>query len=186
MSLGTALLFLALPLGAAPNSPESSDSALDAVASRLPAYAALASTDIQVPAPSIALGASSKAYLCWKLQLTGAHGRQVRTVMERLRSIRDAAAGLRDTLSRDLLLHASGAGGPALRERILAQDASLDSLRVSYENLLQAGLRGGLLKVSERGLLREGGSVTARLRKDDYTMVHDESQPGCPPTRPPR
>ena len=93
---------------------------LERLEQRMPAYEAVEAASIQVPARSIELGLNAKMYRCWKLKLTGDHGRQALAVFERLRSAQDALKDLKGRLSKDLVEYAAAPKpDPELQGRIL-------------------------------------------------------------------
>ncbi len=150
------------------------------VEERMPAYEAVEAASIQVPARSIELGLNAKMYRCWKLRLTGDHGRQALGVFERLRSIQDTLKDLKERLSKDLLAYAASPRPDAeLQKRILESQQGLDSLVESFDKALGAAERNALLKDSDKGLLGGRRTLSPRMTKDDYTMARDEDSPEC-------
>lgn len=153
---------------------------LRGIESRMPAYEAVENTDIRVPAPTIQLGLSTKRYRCWKLRLTGGNGKQARQLLKRLKSVQDALTNLRAELSKNVVLHTtSSRPDPAVRRLILKQRSELEGLVQRYDSLIEIGTRNKIIDTTQETLFGASRSVTPRLRDDDYTMVHDESVPGC-------
>jgi len=154
--------------------------ALRELEARLPAYDVALEATLRVPAQVIDLGPSAKMYHCWKLRLTGEHGRQVRGVMENLRSVQSVMKELVGKLTLELASYAaSPKPDPEARRRILLLRESLDSLLTRYDTLVALGKRNGFLAASEGGIFGERQAVSPRLHKDDYSMVFDDTVTGC-------
>lgn len=153
---------------------------LERLEKRMSAYEAVEAASVQVPARTIELGLNAKMYRCWKLKLTGDHGRQALAVFERLRSAQDALKDLKGRLSKDLVEYAaSPKPDPELQGRILDAEKGLDSLLDAFEKSLEAASRNGLLKSSD-GILSAGRrTLSPLMTKDDYTMARDEESPEC-------
>ena len=66
-----------------------------------------------------------------------------------------------------------------MRKLILKQRSDLEGLVQRYESLVAIGRRDKIIDTAQQTLFGAGSSVTPRLRDDDYTMVYDESVPGC-------
>lgn len=159
---------------------------LRGIESRLPAYDAAVESSLRIPVQTIELGLSNKMYHCWKLRLTGGHGRQTRGVMENLRSVQSAMKERLGALTQELAAY-TAAPKPDLdaRRRILAVRDDLDGLLRRYDTLIALGRRNGFLQSSDGGIFGERQTISPRLLKDDYTMVHDDTVPGCGPSSQP-
>lgn len=150
------------------------------IETKMPAYDEVAGTMIRVPARTIELGPSARMYRCWKLRLTGDHGKQALRVFERLHSVQSAVKDLKEKLAKDLIRYAGSPKPHAeLQKRIEEQNEQLGALLTSYRKLIRLGTRNGLLKHSDREMFSGRRSVTPRLKDDDYTMVYDEANPEC-------
>lgn len=168
-----------LLLGVAPQARAQLDAAVrQELRRRLPAYAELAANDVRVPAEVLPLGDQNPAYRCWKLTLTGTHGRRSRELLLRLQSVRDAVGGLWWQAEADL---AAAERDPEAAGRLTRQAAQLSTLAERWRQLMAAGAREGLFRVNEPGLFRKRRTVGPELRKEDYTMVYDDAVEGCPP-----
>jgi len=156
------------------------DPVLRDIEGRMPSYEEIETTNLRVPMRTIELGPSAKLYRCWKLRLTGDHGQQALSVLERLSSIQGGLKELREKLAKDLVSYA-GSGKPdaELKKRIRTRHGELDQLMATYRKLLRLGEKHGLLKVSEREPFSGHRSVSPKLKDDDYTMVFDETNPEC-------
>jgi hypothetical protein len=156
--------------------------ALRELESRMPAYDAAIEASLRVPSQVIDLGPSAKMYHCWKLRLTGEHGKQVRRVMEDLRSVQTVMKELVGKLTLELAAYAaSPKPDQEARRRILLLRESLDSLVTRYDTLVALGKRNGFLEASDGGFFGEHQTVSPRLHKDDYSMVFDDTVSGCGP-----
>ena len=156
------------------------DPVLRRVSDHMPAWEAVESASVQVPARVIELGLNAKMYRCWKLRLTGDHGRKALTVFERLRSIQDTLKDLKARLSQDLVRYAAAPKPDAeLQKRIAEAQMGLDSLADSFEKSLESAVRNALLKPSGQGLSGARRQLSPLMTKDDYTMVRDEETPEC-------
>ncbi|MBI2362673.1 MAG: hypothetical protein HYV15_04755 [Elusimicrobia bacterium] len=184
LALGAAAWAGGSPSGAGRGLSGPSDPAfnpvLERLERRLPAYEAVEAASVQVPARTIELGLNAKMYRCWKLKLTGDHGRQALAVFERLRSAQEALKDLKGRLSKDLVEYAAAPKpDPELQGRIREAEKGLDSLLDAFEKSLEAAARNGLLKSSD-GVLGAGRrTLSPLMTKDDYTMVRDEESPEC-------
>lgn len=191
MNLGVFLLALSAaawaggsPSGAGRGLPSPNDASFDPVLKRLErrmeVYEAIETASVQVPARSIELGLNAKLYRCWKLRLTGEHGRQVLSAFERLRSAQEALKDLKERLSKDLVAYAAAPKPSAeLQKLIIESQTSLDSLVDAFENHLEAAERNGLLKSTGKALAAGRRMILPRMTKDDYTMARDEESPEC-------
>lgn len=156
------------------------DPVLKRLERRMEVYEAIETASVQVPARTIELGLNAKLYRCWKLKLTGDHGRQTLSAFERLRSAQDALKDLKERLSKDLVAYAAAPKPDAeLQARIIESQKGLDSLVDAFQNHLEAAERNGLLKSAEKALSGGRRVISPRMTKDDYTMVRDEESPEC-------
>lgn len=171
-----------------PGRPSAQDPALETalreMEARMAEYEDIESASVQVPAPVIALGLSTKAYRCWKLKLTGERGRQAREVTSQLQGIQRSFAELKARLAREVLSYAADdRSDPLLPKRISAQSESLEAMAQAWRRLLATSIDAGLVRRIEKGFLRANLTISPRLDDDDYTMVYDSSEPDCPPVR---
>ncbi len=147
---------------------------------RMPALNAAAAVSIQVPARAIELGPRARMYKCWRLRLTGDHGKKAVRVFERLHSVQAALRDQKAKLTKDLLLYeASPKPDPHLPARIRARHRSLGSLLESYDQLVALGIKSELLKLSGKTFRNGRRMIAPILREDDYTMVYDDGAPDC-------
>lgn len=170
---------------AAPPADAVFDPVLRGIELRMPDYVAVEECGVRVPAETLELGESSEQYRCWRLRLTGAHGRQSRGLLERLASVQAHLKGLRANLLRDMARYeGTPKPNPDMESRIASQKAALDELVARFNDLAALGTRTGLLAESENALLGGRRRVSPVIDKEDYTMVYDASAPGCPPREP--
>ena len=154
------------------------DPVLRRVETRMPVWEAVEAASVQVPARVIELGLNAKMYRCWKLRLTGDHGRKALAVFERLRSVQDALKDLKGRLAQDLVRYAASPKPDAeLQKRVAEAQLGLDSLTDSFEKTYDSAERNGLLKPA--GLSGGRRALSPSMTKDDYTMVRDEELPEC-------
>ena len=150
------------------------------IEARMPKLNSAATASIQVPARAIELGPRARMYRCWRLRLTGDHGKKAVRVFERLHSVQAALRDQKAKLTKDLLLYAAAAEpSPNLPERVRARHRSLGSLLDSYDQLIALGTKSKLLKFSEKGFLSGRQTITPLLKENDYTMVYDDGAPEC-------
>lgn len=150
---------------------------------RLAAYRRIAATDVQVPAEAMDLGPSSDVYRCWRLRLTGERGLRARETLSRLLAVRDAVRRLLAAFEEDLRRRESAAPEalPEIMGRMQATQAGLERLLRHFEELRGDGLRSGLIRDTRRGFFGAGEpAIRPNLDEDAYTMVYDETAPGCP------
>ncbi len=174
------LMVLLLGL-AAPAATSPSKHPFIAVESRVPSYEKTAAIFIKVPAYEMDLGFNNEMYRCWKLRLTGEKGKQVRLVLEQIRSVQRTLKTRMRKLDGDLIRVKAGNAERPLSLRINAHRKALDLLLERFNGLLDWGRRHGLLKISEGGVFSRRTTVIPLLRNDDYTMVYDDISPSCPP-----
>ncbi|MBI3300083.1 MAG: hypothetical protein HYZ75_18100 [Elusimicrobia bacterium] len=172
------------PSGAGRGLSGPADAAFDPVLRRLErrmeAYETIETASIQVPARTIELGLNVKLYRCWKLKLTGDHGRQTLAVFERLRSAQDALKDLKERLAKDLVAYAAAPKPETeLQKRIVESQKGLDALVDAFDNALEAAERNGLLKSADKALAGGRRVISPKMTKDDYTMARDEESPEC-------
>ncbi|MDE2293189.1 MAG: hypothetical protein KGL53_13995 [Elusimicrobia bacterium] len=150
------------------------------VEARMPDYDAVADAEVQVPARTIALGLNSRMYRCWRLELTGDHGRQALEVFERLRSQQDALKDLKERLAKDVVAYtAAPKPEPDLAKAVSDETSQLDGLVEAFDKTVEAAARAKLLKSTQGGLLSGQRTYSPVMTKDDYTMVRDEASPEC-------
>ncbi|OGR57877.1 MAG: hypothetical protein A2X36_07385 [Elusimicrobia bacterium GWA2_69_24] len=150
------------------------------IEARLPLYSGAEAAVIRVPARSIDLGPSSKLYRCWKLRLTGDHGKQAYDVLSRLVSLQSALKDLREKLAVDLVAYAGAAKpDPALQKQIQSRQQELERIYTTYQKLLSLGDRNGLLKIADNEMFSGRRAVSPRLKDSDYTMAYDDATPEC-------
>ncbi len=153
---------------------------LNAIKKRMPRLDSVTAAHIQVPARAIELGSRSRMYRCWRLRLTGDHGKKAVRVFERLHSVQAALRDQRAKLTKDLLLYTEGSEPtPGLADRIRARSRSLDSLLESYDQLIAVGLKSKLLKKNEKSFISGRSTILPILKENDYTMVYDDGSPEC-------
>ncbi|MFA5138554.1 MAG: hypothetical protein WC728_04910 [Elusimicrobiota bacterium] len=161
------------------------DPVLRGIELKMPEYLAIEESGVRVPAETIELGQSSEQYRCWRLRLTGGHGKQARSLLERLSSLQTHLKDLRANLLRDMARYEGAPKpNPDLESRVASQKAALDELAARFNDLVKLGTRTGFLVESENALLGGKRRLSPVIRKEDYTMVHDASAPGCPPKEP--
>ena len=163
----------------------SPDAAADPVIREVDAHTplceAVLATQIRPPARALSLGLSTKLYQCWQLTLTSRRGLKALEAMERLKSLQDALRNERANLTALMLEYAATPKpNPPLLKRLAEQSRSIGVILTAYSSLSESGARNGLIKVSGGGIFSGGGSISAALKDDDYTMANDDSQPQCP------
>lgn len=177
--LAVLLLGLAAPAAVSP-----AERPFIAVESRIPDYEKASVILIKVPAYEMELGSNNEVYRCWKLRLTGEKGKQVRLVLEQIRSVQRTLQARMRKLNEDLLRVRAGSAGRPLSARINTHRKALDLNLERLYGLLDWGKRHELLKVSAGGIFRSRTTVSPVLGDSDYTMVYDDVSPACPPRGP--
>ncbi|PCI38278.1 MAG: hypothetical protein COB53_04990 [Elusimicrobia bacterium] len=153
---------------------------LQEIGAQMPELEAAAAAAVKIPARAIELGPRARMYKCWRLRLTGDHGKKAARVFERLHSVQAALRDQKSKLTKDLLLYSAAVNPTAdQRERIQARHRSLSSLLESYNQLIALGLKSKLLKISESGFFSDRQMIIPLLKENDYTMVYDDGAPDC-------
>ncbi len=174
-ALAVLLLGLAAPAAASP-----AERPFIAVESRIPDYEKASAIFIKIPAYEMELGSNNEMYRCWKLRLTGEKGKQVRLVLEQIRSVQRTLQARMRKLNEDLIRVRAGSADRPLSTRINRHRKALDLNLERFYGLLDWGKRHELLKVSAGRLFNRRATVSPILGDSDYTMVYDDVSPTCP------